>query len=76
MVAVPTEVPNTEPVVDMVATEDVELLQAPPAEPVLEMEIEVPKQTLSAPVMLPALGSGFTVIPLVAVAVPQDVVSV
>src|ERR1019366_2139790 len=71
IVAVPAVIPVTTPVIDTDATALLLLLQLPPLRPLLlNVAIEL-IQTVEAPLTIPAFGSGFTVIILVALGEPQ-----
>ena len=74
MVAVPAEIPLTMPVAETEALA-LPLLHTPP-DTVSVRAIEAASQTTSGPLIAPALGSGFTVIILLAAAVPQLLVTV
>jgi hypothetical protein len=71
MVAAPTPVPNTAPVVALTeATEALLVLQEPP-DTVADQVAEVPTHSTLAPVMVPAEPEAPTVTVVVAAAVPQ-----
>jgi hypothetical protein len=74
MVAVPAVIPVTTPVEDTEATVVLVLLHTPPAAASLSVVVD-PAQTVVTPVMLPAFGTGLTVIGLTATAVPQLLVT-
>ena len=75
MVVVPADAPDTEPDVPTVATPVLLDVQTPPDD--ASVRVILPDtHTEVAPDMLPALGNGFIVTVLVAVAVPQPVVTV
>ena len=77
IVVLPAETAVTIPVVGLtVAAEVLLLLQLPPLAPVLVNVVVDPVQRNVVPVIVPAFGSGFTVMLYVAVAVPQLVVTV
>lgn len=73
MVSRPAESPPTTPVESTVAWVLV-ALHVPPV-PVVVSVMPEPTHTLPGPVMVPASGSGFTVILVVAATVPQPVVT-
>ena len=75
MVALPAATPVTTPVALTVAFAVAELLQVPPAVPELDNAIVAPVQTLAAPVIDPADGITLTVTILVAVALPQPLLT-
>ena len=68
--AVPNAIPETTPVLLIVATAVLLLLQLPPVAPSVK-EVDEPAQTAAAPLIVPADGSGLTVTICVAAAVPQ-----
>ncbi len=73
--AVPAVTPVTTPFASTVAVEVLLLVHVPPASPLLIKAIVVPRQTEEAPLMVPALAFGETVTASVAVAVPQELVT-
>lgn len=76
MVVLPAATPVTTPVLaSIVATAVVPLLQVPPAILLLSIMVE-PTQTEEAPLMVPAFGTGLTVMFADAVADPQTLVTV
>ena len=77
IVVLPAESAVTNPVVAFtVAAETLLLLHDPPPTPVLDNVVAEPVHKKVVPVIVPAFGSGLTVTPYVAVAVPQAVVTV
>ena len=75
MLTVPAETPVTTPVAETVAIEVDELLQVPP--PVASLSVIVaPAQTVESPEITPTAGVKLTVIAKVAMAVPQEPVTV
>ena len=74
MVAVPAVTPVTIPDMPIVATAVLLLLHVPPVVVLLNVVVAV-AQTIAVPVMVPATGSGLTVTSIVAVAVPQLLVT-
>ena len=75
IVAVPVAIPVTVPVALIDAMAALLLLQVPPVVASVRV-VFAPVHTVVAPLMVPALGAGLTVITLVAVAVPQLLVTV
>ena len=73
IVSVPAVTPLTIPVEPTVAVALL-LLHVPPPIPSVNMIDEL-THTLAAPVILPAFGSGLTTIDLIAIAVPQPLVT-
>jgi len=61
--------PVTNPVLSMVATDVLSLFQMPPVAASLKVMVAA-WQTTGVPVMVPAAGSGLTVITVMATAVP------
>lgn len=75
MVVVPADAPDTEPDEPTVATPVLLDVQTPPDD--ASVRVILPDtHTEVAPDMLPALGNGFTVTVLVAVAVPHKLATV
>ena len=74
MVALPAITPVTEPVVALTDATVASLLLHVPPVPVEVNEVDAVAQTVAEPEMVPAKGSGLTVIEAVAVAVPQVLV--
>jgi hypothetical protein len=74
IVAAPALTPVITPRALMLAMAALLLLQVPPDMVSVKVD-EAPAQTVVVPPMVPALAAGFTVILLVAVAVPQAVVT-
>jgi hypothetical protein len=74
IVAVPIPVPVTIPVVFTLAIVASLVLHVPPV-PVTLYELTAPMQTDDAPAIVPAVAPVLTVIPVVAVAVPQLLVT-
>src|ERR1017187_412534 len=77
MVEFPAATPVTAPVAAFtVATDGVRLFQVPPLVPLLVNVVADPVQTVRAPLIVPATGSGLTVIAADAIEVPQVLVTV
>ena len=71
----PTERPCRTPPADTEPTAGLALVHVPPALPVVDKVVVAATQTLLAPVMDPAVAAAFTVITVVAAAVPQLLVT-
>lgn len=71
MITLPATKPLTLPAELTVATDVLVDIQVPPEVPVLVRDIVLPAHTLSVPVITPALGSGFMVMLVVSVVLPQ-----
>ena len=74
IVVLPDAIPVTLPDASTVPTEDVTLLQAPPAAASVRAVID-PAQTTGVPVIVPATGSALTVTTAVVLALPQLLVT-
>lgn len=74
MMAAPALMPVTTPVPAIDAAELVQL-QVPPAE-VDDKVAVLPAHTVVPPLIVPAVGAGFTVTEVIALAVPQPLVTV
>ena len=74
MVVVPAVAPVTDPVLVTKAMEGTLLVQPMPPAPSVN-DVDEPTHTDATPVMVPALGDGFTVTTLVALALPQLLVT-
>ena len=70
MVTVPVDTPVTTPVEDTVATVGLLLVQAPPVA-VSPRDVVPPTHNVDVPVIVPVFGSGLMVTVIIAVAVPQ-----
>ena len=76
MVVVPALTPVTTPVLVTVPTAVLVLLHTPPVAASVSEVVEPPAHTEVVPVIVPAFGSGLTVMTAVAADVPQTVVDV